>query len=74
MLREKEKKDQSVHLLDLLEVNVRDVLSVLQDKLAFPPVNRLHLDLKDLSTLISRYQHQAFIQGDSDSNCMLTRI
>ena len=59
----KEKTDLGVNLL---VVNVKDVLSVLQERHVSPPVPRVDLDLKDLSTLISRFRSLEDIQEDSD--------
>ena len=59
----KEKTDLGVNLL---VVNVKDVLSVLQERHVSPPVPRVDLDLKDPSTLISRFRSLEDIQEDSD--------
>ena len=60
---EKERTDLGVNLL---AVNVRNVPSALRERLVSPPVPRVNLDLRDLSTQISRFQAREDIQEDSD--------
>ena len=59
----KEEKDLGVNLI---AVNVLNVKSDLQERHVSPPVPRVDLDLKDLSTLISRFRSLEDIQEDSD--------
>jgi hypothetical protein len=60
---EKERTDLGVNLL---AANVKNVPSALQERFVSPPVPRVILDLRDLSTLISRFQVLEDIQEDSD--------